>query len=71
MTQLNEYYLLYYQKTTHDSLAFLNYFSICSMILFTAISLLLGCFIDSYCRFRYKQDEACFHFLAFIPNQLF
>ena len=70
MTRLNEYYLLYYQQTTQTSLAFLNYFSICSLALFAALTLLLACFVNAHHRFRFSQQETCFHFLTFVPHQL-
>ena len=55
---------------TETSLALLNYFSICSMLLFAVLTLLFSCFINAHYKFRFSQEETCFHFLTFVPHQV-
>ena len=70
LSRLNEHFLVYYQDKADSSLAFFDYFSIGSMVLFGMIFVLLGISITRYTLFRFRQNEACFHFLTMIPHQM-
>ena len=70
LSRLNEHFLVYYQEKADTSLSFFDYFSIGSMVLFAVILLTLGASIIRYTLFRFRQNEACFHFLTMIPHQM-
>lgn len=68
MQGLNEYYLNDYQQTSMNQHDMLNYFTICSMLVYFFLSFILSLALNHYFKFRFKQLAQSFTFFSFIAN---
>jgi hypothetical protein len=69
MESLNEFYLDDYQRISNGQHLMLNYFTICSMLIYFILSLVLSVTLNNYFKFRFTQLYQSFNFFSYIPNQ--
>lgn len=69
MRFLNEFFLTYYEHTSKEQHAMLNYFTISSMLIHLVLSLVLSLALNHYFKFRFDQLIGSFSFFSHISNQ--
>lgn len=68
MQGLNEFYLNDYQQTSMEQHDMLDSLSLCSMVVYFLLSLVLSLALNHYFKFRFDQLAQSFAFFSFIAN---